>query len=202
MNNIKRIVQDNNINEKRERMLNNREIICHLKKEMSDLALFKNVSQYVYNLNLMEYLIRNNNSNKLEILINENKLLLLDVYVLMYENLRKNVECLEQENSYYYQSINIDLRYSFNLDDVPNIFVLESNNDSQNLYRNIIMPEFTTSDEIVGDTVILPYVEKYSTAYLRHFYNRISFKYLEQLSKDYSYSLDSKNLGRVRILNK
>ena len=202
MNNIERIVKDNNISEKRERMLKNRETILHIKKKMSDLKLKKNVAEYAYNFGLIDYLIKDDNLDELDKIIERNKILLQDENVLYYDNLRRNTEYLEQENSYYYQSINKDLRWSLYDEMVPNIFVLQNKNNGLNLYRHIIIPEFTTSDELVGDAVIIPYTEKSSPAYLRHFYNRISFQYLEQLSKDYSYSIDNKYFGMVKILKK
>ena len=53
-----------------------------------------------------------------------------------------------------------------------------------------------------ANTVIMPNKELKSRKKARHFYNKTSFKYLEALINDSNYSLEEKNLGKVKILTK
>ena len=206
MRKIKKIVDECGISEKRNKLLQNRDVIIHLKHEMSNLSLFKSVSRYAYNLGEIKYLSLDGTFESLmeiERIKGENEVLLENQNVLAYDNIRRQIERLELENSEYYQSINIDLRGRLFEEHLPSIFVYQGTIDNSfKVYRHIIVPGLSIHLKEDEDVIIHPYTEKSSDTYLRHFYNRISFKYLEQLSEDYNYNLDSKNLGRVRILKK
>lgn len=192
MNTIKWIIEKNKIIEQQEKVRRNREEITHLKKQMSDLTINRNVAIYAYavqKVNLGEEV-----HNYMEII----KQVSQDSIVQEYKNLQKELTKLENEIADYYYFIQIDLREKLEDLENPNIYTYYGLLEDDSVIRNIIDAEIIDYDE--NKTIIMPEKEFKSRRKTRHFYNKISFKYLEALTRDNSFEVEGKDLGKVKIL--
>ena len=95
----------------------------------------------------------------------------------------------------YFRKVNIDFRQNyFEGLKLPNIYVKSSEG-----FTHII----DSNDNIEGrrdsETLIYPLYDISSKRDLRHFYNKLSFHYLESLVDDLDYSLENKKLGKILI---
>ena len=194
MNNIEEIVSLYNIKEKRELMNNNRKEITHLKKLMSDLKINRNVA--IYASCMQEVLSGDEIHNYLSFMESFKD----DPDVQEYIKLYRQVCMLEEQIVNYYRSIQIGLRNRLSYDKTPDIYVYYGTYNDKIFARNIIGPELTFLND--DNTFIFPDKEMKSRRKARHLYNRTSFKYLEELSKDDSLSLEGKNLGKVKVLKR
>lgn len=198
---IKELVNFHEISEKRDRVKQNRLLILRLHRDMSDLKLCRNVCLYAYDLDKLEYC----DDLEKSILKEEMRILERDKDVIMYKTLLNHVNRLEEEIKEYYKTINIDLREGLMMLDYPDIFVNQGYVDStktDKFARNVVIPGSLIVYDEYDDVLIDSYKELDSKKRKRHFYNQVSFRYLEELSKDYSFDLDGKRLGNVKILKK
>ena len=111
---------------------------------------------------------------------------------------------LERQISDYYQPIQKDELISQKL---PEIYVSQGIvlfNPQLKMAKHIIIPGTTIAAyEDNFETTIFPESKPITSAReARHFYNKVSFRYLEQLAEDYSYDLESKDLGKVKVLKR
>ena len=194
MNKIEEIVNLYNLKEKRERITSNRREITHLKKEMSDLKIDRDVAIYAAALEKMSYCEEMLGYLALTISLSAKP------NVKKYSQLRKQVIELEQQIAEYYRSVQIALRNRLMYSDAPDIYVYYGIYNNEVITKNIVSPELAKLSE--DNTTIFPYEEITSKRKLRHFYNKKSFKYLEEVSKDNSLSLEGKDLGKVKVLRK
>ena len=194
MNRIEEIVDLYNLKEKREQIANNRREITHLKKEMSDLKLNRDVAIYAAALEKVDY------GEEIESYLAIAASLRNNPKVSEYVDLKGQVLLLERQIVDYYRSIQIGLRNRLTYTETPDIFVYYGLFDDEVIAKNIISNKLAFMDYV--DTVILPTKKMESNRKTRHFYNQVSFKYLEELSKDNSFSLENKDLGNVKILIK
>ena len=192
MNTIEGIIKDNKILEKKEKILKNKQEITRLKKQMSDLTINRNVAIYAYavqKVNLSEEV-----HSYMEIM----KQVSEDPIVQEYKKLQKELMKLEEEIADYYYFIQINLREKLEKLENPNIYTYYGFLDDDPVIRNIIDAEIIDYDE--DNTIIMPEKEFKSNRKIRHFYNKISFKYLEALAKDNSFEVEGKDLGKVKVL--
>ena len=174
---------------------------------MLELERFKKVKQYKkYVLRLKE--LSNNYSNKhmkeIRHIRNELKRLEEDRNVLYYKSIYNEICFLEGRIRNYYLTMNVNLRRELVSMDLPNIFVYQGllDHDSDlKLYRHILIPNNVKIGMDEGDTIIYPDYEIKSNREYRRFYNRVSYRYIDNLSKDCSYSLEGKKLTKVRIVD-
>lgn len=204
-NDIKRVVDFCNIDEKRNKLQESRQIIFNNERQMSHLTFNRTVGLYAYNLDkylsLLELYYIELDENKKEKYKKELDELLLKLESLENnENVKKYIDLrLENESlrkcvDDYCKSINIRLRNRLMDLDVPEIYVKSGNAH----YTHIIMNDEIIRDEKSSEIVIYPYYELSSNRDYRHFYNRISFHYLEELSKDCEFSVREKSLGKIK----
>ena len=184
-----------NLKEQKEQIIKNQRVILQLKIKMSDLTIHNNVAQFAHAID--EMLEEHKVSEYLKLATNFKD----DENVQEYIVLRRNLNKLENEIIEYYQKIQKDLKKAIKKRQIttPNIYY---GRDEKN---NIITKNITTNQLSLlkeSKEVILPTTELKSKKNIRHFYNRISFKYLEQLVNTNDYSLEEKNLGRVKKLIK
>ena len=99
----------------------------------------------------------------------------------------------------YYICINVILRNELLNYDIPDIYVYQGNIEGNELYRNILGPNSVKIGLDNEDQVIYPDRELKSNREYRKFYNRVSFRYIEDLTRDYSYDLEGKKLRKVKI---
>ena len=199
--NVKDLVDYYEIDEKRDRLSHNKLLILRLNKDMSDLKLNRNVSMYAYDLDKLKYC----DDFEKSIIKEEMRILERDKDVILYKELLIHVHRLENEIKEYYKTINIDLREGLMDLDYPDIFVNQGYVDStrtDKFARNVIIPGSLIIFDECDEKLIDSYRELNSKRRKRHFYNQVSFRYLEELSKDCSFGLEGKNLGNVKVLKK
>lgn len=98
-------------------------------------------------------------------------------------------------NSIYHKVINVDFRNTVSsLNDLPQVFV--TNKD----FTCHIIDKDRVLDENEDFVAIEPLPNVNSKRDIRHFYNRTSFKYLQDLSENYDFDVDRSKLGKVRTI--
>ena len=200
-NEIKRIVDRCKIHEKKEQLKNDRLKIYQNERDMSKMTFDRKVGLYAYNLDkylliLEDYV--NNNKPELKSKVEELTEYLVDYEkdpdILKYVNLRVENSNLMNRLDEYYKAVNIDLRNELSVIRTPDIYVYIGD-----CYEHIILPSIYAYEDNYRDYSIYPNNYIYSKRDFRHFYNKTSFHYLEELSQDYSFDLEGKNLGKVLI---
>ena len=122
--------------------------------------------------------------------------------IIRYRTVRNEYDSLKEKIGDYYKAINIDLRDELKDKNLPNIYIYQENNKIPS-FKHIIIPnkevEVITDIGYSDNLVVYPLYGLDSNREYRHFYNKTSFKYLEELSQDYSHKLNNKNIGKVKI---
>jgi hypothetical protein len=204
---IKTVVETSEIKEKRSIVKVNREYIAYLKSKMIELERFKKVKQYKkYILRLKELSSNYSKKHMKEIrhIRNELKRLEEDERVLLYKSCYNEVCFLENRIKNYYLTMNVNLRRELISMDLPNIFVYQGlldHDSDMKLYRHILIPNTVKIGMDEDDTIIYPVEELKSNREYRKFYNRVSYRYIEGLSEDCSFSLEGKKLTKVRVVD-
>lgn len=214
MNIIREIVNDLGIKDKKYQQEENLRKIREIKALLSEMSFKTNVAKYLYDLDHIKYIEENINSlSNEERIIKERELSLLRHDIRRLKNNRDVIDCekllielhrLEYECNDYYRAIQIDFRRELLEQPLPDIYLYQGDitvNPKYKIVSHIIIPgivQMYTEPEL-KETMIYPANEIRSRRKLRSFYNKTSFRYLEQLSEDYDYSLESKDLGKVKI---
>lgn len=206
MKEIKLIVEKLEIPKKKEQLLRNREVALTIKRELSDLCFHPNVARYANNLDNIYSMIENiddESISKLYELCRENEKLETDLHVYQYKELLKVIDTFNEQNSDYYKTIQTSFRDELAKIFSPKIYVyqgkIENNND---LYLDIVDKSAFISDGTYPNWAISPLFGLESKRKYRHFYNTVSYKYLEGVSNDYSFDLDNKRIGKVFVFKK
>lgn len=210
MERIKNIVNDLDIPTKREKLQSAKLEIQNIKVAMSNLTLNRDVAKYAYNLDKMLQIINLRTKeayHQMKQLREEMYYLEIIPEVVEYQRLWARIKELEQSISEYYRTIQIDLRKELIYEKKPEIYVYQgfiNNPNDLQLSKHIIIPG-TMQAYYNPETVPTIYPESSiikSNREARHFYNQVSFKYLEQLTEDYSFDLEGKDLGKVKVLKR
>lgn len=207
---IKFSVQLCMIDEKRKEHAEIKARLFQLERGMAQMVLDRQVGLYAVKLARYEYLkelLATLPANDLDKAKKEKSDLESELFqarrnysFVRYHALRSEYNELKKHLSDYYTAVNTDFRNELKDKNLPNIYVFQGNDKPG---RHIIIPDRVTECmEIGGNTIIYPYYELYSNREYRHFYNKTSFKYLEQLSQDCMYAVDNKNLGKIKIKKK
>lgn len=203
-NEVKEITEDLRIKELKEELYKNRERIFQLRCMMSRLTFNRTVGLYARYLDEIEYLISKRfEVDKEEWLKLLEKIQEYDVKarelesnpdVQLYSKLRDEfIELLL--NSEYYQTLNIDFRRELSKLDLPQVFITHRNFSKHAIDSSLELNERRPF------TIIEPLYNISSKRGLRHFYNRTSFRYLEDVSEKGSLEVDRKKLGRIRTIS-
>lgn len=200
MNKIETIMNDLSLPEKKKALVERKSIISKIRYTMSCLLLNKMVALYARNLEILE---NEENEERIKNIRLENVILLKkEPEVEAYESLRKDLKKLEGESYDYYRSLQTDLRDALLEVNLPEIYVYQGmiGKGEMELCRHIIIPGIfqAVKEEKEVEKVVHPYVPTESRRKLNHFYNRTSLRYLDEMVDDFSFSLETKNLGRVR----
>lgn len=199
---IKEITKEEKIKEKRDNNEYIRRQMYLNERRMSKLTFDRNVGLYAHHMDEYFDLLPLLDTPKREEILERLKVLSKKLEELKdydgvkeYSDLRLQNILLKFKLSDYYKTINLSFRNKINLINSLNIYV------DQNDY----LKHITDLDNIKilkeeCDTIIKPKYDLTSKRDLRHFYNKLSFKYLESLSEDYNFELENKELGKVRIL--
>ena len=209
---IREFVDECGIYEKKEKLIETKKRLFKLEREMADLAFDYEVGTYVHMLDECNDLrIKKRTASGREAVKIKNEISSMEKVLKKMENNSKIIEYLECKKEYlsilknigkYEKSINTDFRNCFYDYDVPNIFVFQGyvgKNKEIVSAKNIILPDTVALYRKVSDVVIYPVEDNNSNRVLRHFYNRVSFKYLEEMTKDFNFDLQGKNIGKIRV---
>ncbi len=203
---IKYVVESLEIPQLKKELQEDRKRLFELKCEMSRLTFDRNVGLYAYYVDEIDYLItklENNTPEKVKEIVSQIKQLEFQAMQMTscpgvneYSMLRDEYYELLLKNDYYL-AINIGLRERLpQFVEMPKIYVEQSHFDfDKHIIDGSPLKPVDENSSIVVDP--LYYME--SLRDYRHFYNKVSFKYLEQLCEDYSFDLEGKKLGKVRI---
>ncbi len=205
---IEEIVSSLRIKEKKQQLLKNKERILHLKYQMSQLTFNRTVGIYAFTIDEMEYLIHETKKcsdekrHELYAKIKELEAKAIsmqeDPLIKQYIELRDEYVKLLFDNDYFV-TVNIGLREELSKIGVPNIYVAQHEyNHDKNIVDKSPLENETDKKDLV---IILPEHDMQSFRDYRHFYNKTSFRYLEELSRDCSFDIKGKNLGKIRILS-
>ena len=205
MNNIKSIVEDLNIKSIKEECENKKSLLFKKEREASKLTFNKDVGLYKYYLDEYKYLLNRLNEAKyynkgiielkLETILNKLYNLYGNKDIDNYKKLIKEIDYIKDSLNEYNKVININLRDILLFEELPNIYV----SIEDNKYKHIINSSLIKDNIDKNDTIIYSYYDIKSNRDYRHFYNRVSYNYLEELTNDYSLELKNKRLGKVRI---
>lgn len=205
---IKDIVLSLRIKEKREELQKNRDRIIHLRYLMSQLTFNRTVGLYAFTVDEIDYLIADSKKcdevkrkeiySKIKELESKALKLQEDPEVQKYAELRDEYYRVLFDNEYFL-TVNIGLREELSKIGIPNIYIKQHDydHDKNIVDKSPLIDEFTKEDLVV----IYPYYKMESFRDFRHFYSKTSFKYLEELSKDYSFDVEGKRIGKVRTLS-
>lgn len=209
--NVKEIVDYLDIPEKRKKVELNRQEILKCDVAMSNMAVDdRKVAMYAHDLDRIHFLLNEGNSANLEEIkrIREEMTKLEKCKpVREYIFVRSYKDSLMDQISEYYKTIQKDFRDELISQKLPEIYVSQgivSFNPELKLAKHIIIPGTTIATyEDNFETTIYPESKPITSAReARHFYNRVSFRYLEQLTEDYSYDLEGKDLGKIKVLKR
>ncbi len=213
---IKEFVELCQIREQKERLLNTKQELFKLERKMANLAMDYEVGTFIHLGDEYEEL-RNKKFNatgdelsklipKMQPIIKRLQRMKENPKVKKYLELQEVYYGLLDMLGDYAKSINVDFRESVSEYKIPSIYVFQGyfNNDKTMIEtKNIVQPEIKVLfTRPTSNTIIHPITEITSKRDLRHFYNKISFKYLEAMTNDYDYGLVSKKLGRVAYIGR
>ncbi len=224
MEQIREIVEYLDIPKKREELERTKRTILSIKQQMSDLTGYRNVASYAYAIQTLEFFNKYyaNFSLQEKAAADEERIKLehtlafleTDEHVMAYNRLLRTLRLLEESFSDYHKTINIDLRTELLDLRIPEIYINQgfvSSKRDFKLCRNIIVPNtvitFVDPSEIATlisrvkdkDKEIPEIKEDLSYREAKKLYNKVSYRYLEGLTQDYSFDLEGKNLGNVII---
>ena len=201
---IQHVVEKLEIDRLREDYYSNQRRLFELRCQMNKMTFKKEVGKYAWYLDWIHYLVLDSkkSDNPKEIMDRikdyDAKALALEVIPEVQEYKRVRDEYLKLLlNHDYYKVLNSDFREELEEVGVPPIFVKQHDEDFD---LNIVNGSTDMFNIYFSEVkLIQPVYDMQSYRDYRHFYNRVSFKYLEQVSRDFDYSLEGKKLGKVRI---
>ena len=188
---IKDIVDKCNITEKRIELENNKVRMFFLDREMAKMKFNRTIGLYAYKLDELEWLMSKGDFDYK--LYEEIKNMEEKEDILIYKMLRDEFYRLKATKGEYEKAINVDLRLALMSIELPSIYI-----EQKDGYKNIINPYYEV--ELKNNSYIIsPVYNVCSNRIYRHFYNKTSFHYLEELSNDYNYELKNKKIGKIKI---
>lgn len=209
---IKYCVEKCQINEKRINHEYAKNKMFLLDRQMAKMKFDRRIGLYAFKLDRYEYLIEKLSTlpnSKQEIIKLEIAKLRYEIMtmenndaIMEYKLLREEYKRLKASLSDYPKSINIDLRNEIKHIELPNIYIYTEEKE-MSMYHHIILDNryaLIISELRKGKNIIIyPPYQIHSNREYRHFYNKTSFKYLEELSKDYTFDIKSKQLNKIKI---
>ncbi len=197
MNQIEEIVKKHHITEKRIMQGLNTERLQTLTYEMNKLKVNRIIALYAYKLDEYYELLKKGTDKALLDELKQSLLDMEDNYNLdEYKELKWEYNHLMMQYGNYERSINVDFRSELKKIDIPNIYIYQEHNKVP-LYENIV-DDNTYLIQAGNSEIIYPLYDLKSNREYRHFYSKTSFKYLEEVSKDYSLSLENKKIGKIK----
>ena len=208
MTNLAELVEGCNVKQRRYKLKNDirrakkyREIIRYLE----EIPIIKSYNNKIERLNYLN--THFNKKHEQEIIGLRKNIAALETVdpVSFYKSTLQELALLEEYIKKYYITINIILRKELLDHGIPNIYVFQGVLDKDNdlkLYRNIVSPNSVKTELDDEDIGLYPAHDIESQRDYRKFYNRLSFRYMEGLTRDYSFDLDSKNIKNAKVLKR
>ena len=198
MDTIKDIVKDLGIQRKREKYAEYKDELLEIRSHLNRLATDEHVAQYIKIYNSLKTI-----TDSEELLMKDMKLKTLERLhqsVADYVNLIRYYTFIDGFTNYQ-RTIQVELRERLATLDLPDIYIYQGlvKPGQKALYRHIIVPSKEIETEDTVGTIILPIKERESNRQTHQFYARTSYRYLEALTRDYSFDLEGKALGPVLI---
>ena len=208
MGNLVELIDSCDIKERRSMYKSDLKRLKYTKKRMERLEDSKLIKRYKRKVERLNYLNNNFDRNHYRELVRLRRSVdNLEHFsqVEYYKRLYNDVLQLEEYIKKYYITINILLRKELLDHNIPNIYVFQGILDIDSnlkLYRNIVSPNTVKTELDDNDIGLYPKKDIQSRRKYRSFYNRVSFKYLESLSKDCSFDVEGKKLKNVKVLKR
>lgn len=210
---IKEFVQECKIETKKKRLIETKKMLYKLEREMANMSLNYEVGTYIHMLDEFDDLILKRWNTPAKDIGKINTLIIPlgkkigrmknNPDIIKYLELKEEYLSLQDTLGEYHKSINEDFRNKFKSYNIPNIFIFQGYIDDSkkiSISKNIILPEVKEIFKYSPDTIIYPVYELKSNREYRKFYNRISYKYLEEVTNDFCLELNNKNIGKVKIM--
>ena len=202
MKQIKQIVEKLELDRLKEEYLENKEYLFCLERKMADLTFQYEVGWYAHRLDEMEDIIKKMEesspekkellSKKLKLLMIKNQVLENIPEVILYKNTRELYNNIKKENNRYYKTLQKDFREELrSIDTIP--YYVSQGEEKEAKHILFKEEEYPYAD-------IYPEQELKSKREYRHFYNRVSYKYLESVSKTHSLRYRDNEVGKVKTL--
>ena len=201
-NNLVQLVEACDIKQRRNKHSWNVNQAKLYKKEIKKLERSSAVKMYLFKINRLNHLLETGNKKDIfEIRMLRKEISTLENHygVMKYKRFNDELLIFEEFIKKYYICINVILRNELLNYDIPDIYVYQGHIEGNELYRNILVPNSVKIGLDNEDQVIYPDRELKSNREYRKFYNRVSFRYIEDLTRDYSYDLEGKKLRKVKI---
>ena len=197
---IKKIVSECRIDEEREQFKIIKDKLFLLERKMANLTLDYGVGTYVHMLE--EYSSLEPTDKRRKELKRKLKVLGYNPSIIKYLEFKKYYDWYSYSLSNYAKGINVEFRNLVGQYKVPDVFVFQGYVDEYKRIasaKNIVIPKVDMLYCDEKTIMIYPSYDITSNRELRHFYNRVSYKYLEAMTNDYCFDNDSKNIGKVKI---
>ena len=194
---LKNLIISSGLKDEKQKLQSYRDEIFNNERRMSELTFDRRVGLYAYSFEKYLCLMMNEESDEKEI----NKLLdtmnsLEEIEgVQEYLRLRGKNDLLKIKIDNYFRDVNIGFRRKLSDLELPSIYVY-----GKDKFIHIIESEKELSIPKSNDTLVYPYYNLTSLRDLRHFYNKLSFHYLDSMIDDYSFDIKSKKLGKIKVV--
>ena len=201
MEEIKQIVERLELEKLKEEYLDTLEYLFYLERQMADLTVQYEVGWYAHRLEEMEDIskkLEKASPEKRELLCQKLKLLMIQNQKLeknpevdLYKRTKGIYEEVKRKNHRYHQTLQKDFREELrNLKTIP-YYVYQGENRAS---KHILFPE---KERRVAD--FYPVQDFTSKRRLRHFYNQLSYKYLESVSHTYDFNIKNNPVGKIKM---
>ena len=165
-------------------------------RSMAKLTFDRSVGLYALNFDRYLDLLHNGNTD------DEKARVFLDIMrtlehldgVKEYIRLRGDNAHLKYLIEEYFRQVNMNFRYDLCKMELPSIYVKSSDG-----FTHIIDDEKNLENRNGNETIVYPLYNLESKRDLRHFYNKLSFHYLESLIDDCDFDISNKKLGKILI---
>ena len=204
MEQIKKIIDDLELKQKKEEFLNNKEFLFWLERKMAEMTFQYEVGWYAHCLDEIDFLkksLETASPKKKELLERKIELLQLQIQhletkeeILIYKKTRELYHQIKEENHKYHQMLQKDFRERLRtIETIPYYVSQGCGNKAKHIIHK---------DEEKEEANVYPQKKLKSKRKYRHFYNKLSFQYLESIMETKDLTIKEKQLKKVKIMNK
>lgn len=194
-NELKNLILSSGLKEEKEKLQSYRDELFDNGRKMAKLTFDRRVGLYAFSFEKYLYLMMDEDSDEeINRLLDTMSSLEEIEGVQEYLRLRGKNDLLKSKIDNYFRDVNIGLRRNLSELELPNIYVY-----GKDKFIHIIESDNEKSISTSEDTLVYPYYNLSSLRDLRHFYNKLSFHYLNEMIDDYDFDVRSKKLGKIKI---